>query len=134
MPGFKDEDLHIHVPSGAISKDGPSAGIALFTALASLLTEKSVSPKIAMTGEITLRGVVMPVGGVKEKLLAAHRAGISTIILCKKNLKDLDEVPREILDQLRIIPVEDVIELLDATLGISDTRSIPEVPEFSSLN
>lgn len=134
MPGFKDEDLHIHVPSGAISKDGPSAGIALFTAIASLLTEKSISPKIAMTGEITLRGVVMPVGGVKEKLLAAHRAGITTIVLCRKNLKDLEEVPKNILETLRIVPVEDVIEVLDATLGINNTDTIPNIQEFSSLN
>ena len=134
MPGFKDEDLHIHVPSGSIPKDGPSAGIALFTAIASLLTEKAISPQIAMTGEITLRGVVMPVGGVKEKLLAANRAGIKVIILCKKNMKDLKDVPKSVLDELRIIPVEDVIEVLDATLGLSDGDGQLKAPDYAGLN
>jgi ATP-dependent Lon protease len=89
-------DLHVHGPAGAIPKDGPSAGVTLLTALASLISGTRVSPKIAMTGEITLRGTVMPVGGIKEKIIAAHRAGIEKIILPRKNQKDLKEVPDDV--------------------------------------
>ena len=117
VPEFNKLDVHIHVPSGGIPKDGPSAGIALFSALCSLFTQCSLSPKTAMTGEVTLRGVVMPVGGIKEKLLAAHRSGIENVILCKRNEKDLDKVPQEILDQLKIHFIEDITELLTLTFG-----------------
>lgn len=92
---FKKFDYHIHVPAGAVPKDGPSAGVAIFTSLASLLLQKPTRPDVAMTGEITLRGLVLPIGGLKEKILAAKRAGIKTVILPARNKKDLPEVPVE---------------------------------------
>ncbi len=98
---FKTEDIHVHVPAGAIPKDGPSAGITIAIALISLFTDKPVRPDVAMTGEITLRGLVLPVGGIKEKVLAAHRAGIKEIILPKRNNMDLDELPEQIRHQLK---------------------------------
>ncbi len=115
---FKEKDLHIHVPSGAVSKDGPSAGIALFTALASLITGIKVAPTLAMTGEITLRGAVLPIGGLKEKLLAAHRAGIKKVLVPQENMQDLQDLPDEIKDQLIIQPVEVVEDVLQEALGI----------------
>jgi ATP-dependent Lon protease len=108
---FDRYDIHIHVPAGAIPKDGPSAGITIATALASLLLNRPIKPRYSMTGEITLRGEVLPVGGVKEKMLAAHRAGIRTIILPKKNEKDLVEVPQEIGKELRFVLAETVDEV-----------------------
>ena len=99
---FEENDIHIHVPSGAIPKDGPSAGVAITMALISLLTDRHVNPKVAMTGEITLRGLVLPVGGIKEKLLAAHRAGIKEVLLPKRNVKDLEELPAHIKEDLKI--------------------------------
>ncbi len=90
---FDQYDLHIHFPEGAVPKDGPSAGIAIFTAIASVFTQRKVRSRLAMTGEITLRGKVLPVGGIKEKILAAKRAGITDIILCSKNRKDITEIP-----------------------------------------
>src|SRR6185503_17505342 len=93
---FEKTDIHIHVPSGSIPKDGPSAGVTMLTAIVSILTGLPVNHTIAMTGEATLRGAVLPVGGIKEKVLAAHRAGIKRIILPEKNKKDLPEVPEEI--------------------------------------
>lgn len=119
---FKEKDLHIHVPSGAVPKDGPSAGIALFTALASLVTGISVDSTIAMTGEITLRGAVLPIGGLKEKLIGAHRAGIKKVLIPKDNTVDLKEVPDEIKEQLHIVPVEAIEEVLKETIGISIPR------------
>ena len=115
--GFhKDYDLHIHVPEGATPKDGPSAGITIATALASALTGRPVRMDIAMTGEITLRGRVLPIGGVKEKLLAAHQAGIHRVILPKENAAELKEVPEEILKDLEIHFVEEVGEVLKLLL------------------
>lgn len=119
---FKEKDIHIHVPSGSIPKDGPSAGIALFTALASLCTGRPVDPKLAMTGEITLRGQVMPIGGLKEKLLGAARAGITKVLIPKENVQDLKEVPQSIKEQIEIIPVETVEEVLKETLDMELPR------------
>lgn len=119
---FKEKDIHIHVPSGSIPKDGPSAGIALFTALASLCTGRPVDPKLAMTGEITLRGQVMPIGGLKEKLLGAARAGITKVLIPKENVQDLKEVPQSIKEQIEIVPVETVEDVLKETLDMELPR------------
>ena len=116
---FKEKDLHIHVPSGSTPKDGPSAGITLFTALASLVTGIKVDSKLAMTGEITLRGAVLPIGGLKEKLIAAQRAGIRKALIPKDNVIDLKDVPEEVKAELTIIPVETIEDVLKETLGIS---------------
>ncbi len=116
---FKDKDLHIHVPSGAVPKDGPSAGITLFTALASLITGIKVDSKLAMTGEITLRGAVLPIGGLKEKLLAAERAGITKALIPKDNTADLKDVPEEVKSKIRIVPVETIEDVLKEALGIA---------------
>ncbi len=113
---FRKIDIHVHVPAGAVPKDGPSAGIAMFTALASLFSKRPVRPDVAMTGEITLRGLVLPIGGLKEKSLAAMRAGISTVIIPKLNEKDLVDVPEEAKQKLKFIPVENVDEVLAAAL------------------
>jgi ATP-dependent Lon protease len=114
---FESLDLHVHVPSGAIPKDGPSAGVTMITALTSVLTGLPVDPTVAMTGEITLRGAVLPVGGIKEKVLAAHRAGIKTVILPDKCRKDLLEVPEEIRNDLEFKFVSRMEEALNLTLG-----------------
>ena len=114
---FKRNGVHIHVPSGAIPKDGPSAGITMATALASAYVGKPVRSDTAMTGEISLTGLVLPVGGIKEKVLAAHRAGIRRIILPKANEKDLKEVPQEVRDELTILPVERIEEVLPAAFN-----------------
>lgn len=113
---FDHYDLHIHFPAGAVPKDGPSAGITIFTSLASLYTQRKVKTKIAMTGEITLRGKVLPVGGIKEKILAAKRAGISEIIMCNKNKKDVNEIKHEYIKDLKIHYVEHVQQVLDIAL------------------
>ncbi|MFN8009482.1 MAG: S16 family serine protease, partial [Terriglobia bacterium] len=114
---FQDRDIHIHVPEGAIPKDGPSAGIALATSMISLFVGRPVHRDVAMTGEITLRGNVLPIGGLKEKILAAHRAKIRKVIIPHLNLKDLDELPKDIRTSLQIIPVEDVTEVLKISIG-----------------
>ena len=116
---FKENDLHIHVPAGAVPKDGPSAGITLTTAIASLVTGRTVSPEYAMTGEVSLRGNVMPIGGLPEKLMAAQRAGISKVFIPKENVEDLEEVADEVKSKLEIIPVSKVTEALNRT-GILD--------------
>jgi ATP-dependent Lon protease len=113
---FRKMDIHVHVPAGAVPKDGPSAGIAMFTALASLFSNTPVRPDVAMTGEITLRGLVLPIGGLKEKSLAAMRAGISTVIIPKLNEKDLVDVPEEAKQKLKFVPVENVDEVLAVAL------------------
>ncbi len=113
---FEDVDIHIHVPSGAIPKDGPSAGVTIMTALTSLLTNKLVKKDLAMTGEITLRGLVLPVGGIKEKVLAAHRAGVKTIILPKWNKKDLADIPPKIRKDIDFHLVEDMMDVLKIAL------------------
>jgi ATP-dependent Lon protease len=114
---FKDTDIHVHVPAGAIPKDGPSAGIAMFTAIASLFTNKPVRHDVAMTGEVTLRGLVLPIGGLKEKSLAAARAGIKTVLFPKLNEKDLPEIPEEVKGKIRFVPVETVEEVLKHALS-----------------
>lgn len=119
---FKEKDIHIHVPSGATPKDGPSAGITLFTALASLVTGKKVDSRLAMTGEITLRGEVTPIGGLKEKLYGAQRAGITKVLIPKDNTSDLKDVPEEIKSQLTIIPVSTIEDVLKETLGLQLPR------------
>jgi ATP-dependent Lon protease len=121
---FMTCDTHIHVPAGATPKDGPSAGVGLFTALASLITGRTVDPELAMTGEITLSGAVMPVGGIKEKVLAAHRAGIKRVILPKENERDLTDVPEDVRAELTFIPVESVEEVLREALGIDLPRTV----------
>ncbi len=113
---FNENDLHVHVPSGAIPKDGPSAGVAMFTALASLFSDRPVRPDVAMTGEITLRGLVLPIGGLKEKSLAALRAGIAEVVIPKGNEKDLADVPAEAKEKLRFTLAETVDDVLAAAL------------------
>ena len=120
---FRKMDIHVHVPAGAVPKDGPSAGIAMFTALASLFSNRPVRPDVAMTGEITLRGLVLPIGGLKEKSLAAMRAGISTVIIPKLNEKDLVDVPEEAKQKLKFVPVENVDEVLAVALEKDGTAS-----------
>ncbi len=114
---FSKTDFHIHVPSGSIPKDGPSAGITIFTALCSLVLGKEVDPSLAMTGEITLRGAVLPVGGIKEKLIAAHRSGVKKVILSQKNKKDLKEVPESVKKDMEFIFIENINELLYHVFG-----------------
>lgn len=113
---FEKTDIHVHVPAGAIPKDGPSAGVTLATALVSALTGRKVSRDVAMTGEITLRGKVLPIGGLKEKVLAAHRAGISTFVLPRKNEKDLIEIPQNVRRQLKLLPVDSLDQVLQIAL------------------
>ena len=113
---FDKNEVHVHVPAGAVPKDGPSAGIAMFTALASLFSHRLVSKDVAMTGEVTLRGLVLPIGGLKEKSIAALRAGIKTIIIPKLNEKDVPDLPDEVKQRLKIIPVETVDEVLASAL------------------
>jgi ATP-dependent Lon protease len=110
--GLDKQDLHIHVPAGAIPKDGPSAGVAMFMSLASLLANRTVRSDVAMTGEISLRGLVLPVGGIKEKVIAAARAGIRKVILPTRNQKDLEDIPESARQRLEIVWVERVDELL----------------------
>ncbi|MGZ3427933.1 MAG: S16 family serine protease, partial [Polyangia bacterium] len=113
---LEKSDLHLHVPAGAVPKDGPSAGNAILSAMVSLLTGRRVRGDVAMTGEITLRGNVLPVGGIKEKLLAAHRAGIKRVIIPERNAKDLVELPDEVKDTMEIVLVKKVGETLAAAL------------------
>jgi ATP-dependent Lon protease len=113
---FDHSDIHMHVPAGAIPKDGPSAGVAMATALVSLLSGRLLNEGVAMTGEITLRGKVLPIGGVKEKVLAAHRAGLRTIILPKRNEPDLDEIPAEVRAELAFVCADRLEEVLAAAL------------------
>ena len=120
-PKFYSEiDLHVHVPEGAMPKDGPSAGITMATAIVSALTKIPVHRNVAMTGEITLRGRVLPIGGLKEKTLAAHRAGISHILYPKDNEKDLSEIPKVILKDVTMIPVDSVDDVLKYSLAVED--------------
>ncbi|MEV4431525.1 endopeptidase La [Streptomyces sp. NPDC049555] len=121
---FKERGVHLHVPAGAVPKDGPSAGITMTTALASLLSGRQVRPDVAMTGEVSLTGRVLPIGGVKQKLLAAHRAGITTVIIPKRNEPDLDDVPAEVLAALDVHAVSDVRRVLELALTPA-TATVP---------
>jgi ATP-dependent Lon protease len=123
---FEGKDVHIHVPAGAVPKDGPSAGIAMATALASLALGRPVSEDVAMTGEITLTGQVLPIGGVREKILAAQRAGMTTVVLPKENEPDLEDLPREVRKSMTFVPVDTVDEVLEAAFPGA------KVLEFSS--
>ena len=122
---FSKQDIHVHVPAGGVPKDGPSAGVAMATALASLLTHKPVRHDVAMTGEITLRGLVLPIGGVKEKVLAARRAGIDTVILPERNRKDLVDIPEEIRKELNFKFVKRIGDVLSAAMDGEAVHTTP---------
>ena len=123
---LKDRGVHLHVPAGAVPKDGPSAGVTMVTALASLPTGRPVRSDVAMTGEVTLNGRVLPIGGVKQKLLAAQRAGLTTVFIPQRNEPDLDDVPAEVLAELDVHPVSDVREILALALepAITDAATV----------
>jgi ATP-dependent Lon protease len=111
-PSILDRPIHIHVPAGAVPKDGPSAGVTMVTALTSMALGRPVRSDVGMTGEVTLNGRVLPIGGVKQKLLAAQRAGLSTVFVPKRNEPDLDDVPADVLETITVIPTTDVAELV----------------------
>ncbi|HTC72912.1 MAG TPA: S16 family serine protease, partial [Solirubrobacteraceae bacterium] len=113
---FEDREFHVHVPAGAIPKDGPSAGVTMVTALTSLLTGRPVRHTVGMTGEVTLQGRVLPIGGLKQKALAAHAAGLTDVILPERNRGDLDEIPEEVREQMTFHPVMTVQEVIDRAL------------------
>ena len=113
---FKSNDIHIHVPEGAVPKDGPSAGVTIATAIISALTKRFVNPKVGMTGEITLRGRVLKIGGIREKAIAAHRSGLETIIIPKENLTDLEDIPSQVRESLEIVSVETVDDVIKTAL------------------
>jgi len=125
-------DLHVHVPEGATPKDGPSAGVGMTTALVSALSQIPVKANVAMTGEITLRGEVLPIGGLKEKLLAAHRGGIATVIIPEENSKDLVEIPKNIKEKLNIIPVKWIDQVLEIALE-KMPKMAPKEPETGTV-
>jgi ATP-dependent Lon protease len=132
---YQRVDIHIHVPEGAIPKDGPSAGITMVTALTSALTGIPVRHDVAMTGEVTLRGRVLPIGGLKEKVLAAHRGGIKTILVPEENEKDFEDIPANVLRSVELIKVGHMDEVLRNALALSDPESflIPvDVPDAGS--
>jgi ATP-dependent Lon protease len=117
VESLSSQGVHVHVPAGAVPKDGPSAGVTMTTALASLLSGRPVRADVAMTGEVSLTGRVLPIGGVKQKLLAAHRAGITTIVLPKRNEPDLEDVPASVLEDLDVHLTSDVREVLAVALA-----------------
>jgi ATP-dependent Lon protease len=123
---IEKSDIHVHVPAGATPKDGPSAGVAMFVALVSLLTARAVRTDVAMTGEISLRGLVLPIGGVKEKVLAALRAGIRTVMLPSRNRRDLEEIPADARAQLSFVWLEEVDDAIAAALAPSPSVPVPD--------
>jgi ATP-dependent Lon protease len=129
---YEKTDVHVHVPAGAIPKDGPSAGVTMLTSLASLFSQRPVNPSLAMTGEITLRGAVTAVGGIKEKVLAAHRAGIKKILMSERNRTDIQDVPQEVRDELEFIFVSRVEEVLKHALGLDLDEKQGTAPEQES--
>jgi ATP-dependent Lon protease len=138
---INEYDIHVHLPAGATPKDGPSAGIAMTASLLSTILNVPVRNDVAMTGEISLRGRVLPIGGLKEKVLAAHRAGIKTIIFPKDNLHDTDDIPADVLSELQMVPVTDIKEALKILLSVEPvevteikTSSLSEEPIFSKGN
>jgi ATP-dependent Lon protease len=124
---FDKTDVHIHVPAGAIPKDGPSAGVSMLMAMASLFSGRPVRSDVGLTGEVTLRGRMLPVGGIKMKLLAAHRAGLTTVLLPKRNERDLDDLPDDIRNTINIVPVEWTDEALRIALLPAEEQA--EVPD-----
>jgi ATP-dependent Lon protease len=122
---LEKSDIHVHVPAGATPKDGPSAGVAMFVALSSLLTSRAVRSEVAMTGEISLRGLVLPIGGVKEKVLAALRAGITTVMLPARNRKELEEIPQEAREKLKLVWIESVDDALATALSETPAAAVP---------
>jgi ATP-dependent Lon protease len=121
---FANVDIHIHVPEGAVPKDGPSAGCALVTSIVSAIMKIPVKRTVAMTGEITLRGRVLPIGGLKEKILSAHRGGIKTIICPKENEKDLKDIPKEVIKDLKVLMVDHVDQVLVNALDIKNAKEL----------
>jgi ATP-dependent Lon protease len=113
---FEQTNVHIHIPEGAIPKDGPSAGVTILASLASAFTGKKIRSKTALSGEITLRGKILPVGGIKEKILAAKRAGIQTVVLCQENEKDVKEIKQEYLKGMEFVYMTEMMELMDYIL------------------
>jgi ATP-dependent Lon protease len=130
---FQGQMVHLHVPAGAIPKDGPSAGVTMVTALASLSANRCVRSHLAMTGEITLRGKVLPVGGIKENVLGAHRAGIRTVILPRENERDLEDVPAELRAELRIVLVDTAEEVLSSALETGASLPLAPTPKRSPV-
>ena len=118
---FENQEFHVHVPAGAIPKDGPSAGVTMVTALASLLCKRPVKHTVGMTGEVTLQGRVLPIGGVKQKVLAAHAAGLTDVILPERNRGDLDDIPEDVREQMTFHPVMSIGEVLDLALEPAPT-------------
>jgi ATP-dependent Lon protease len=122
-PVLEAGEIHLHVPAGAVPKDGPSAGVALVTAIVSILSDRRARGTAAMTGEISLRGRVLPVGGIKAKVMAAARAGVTTVLLPRRNEKDLIEVPQEVLEKLEIVPIDSIDEALERALDNASAAS-----------
>ena len=125
---FGENDVHVHIPAGAVPKDGPSAGITMATAIASIATGKPVSEEVAMTGELTLSGQVLPIGGLREKALAAQRAGIRKVIFPRENESDLEELPEETREELEFLPVDWIEEVLTIAFDGSLPKAVPARP------
>jgi len=123
-PKALDRKIHVHVPAGAVPKDGPSAGVTMVTALVSMATGRQVRSDVGMTGEVTLNGRVLPIGGVKQKLLAAQRAGLSTVFIPQRNEPDLDDVPAEVLEALDVKPMTDVADIVAQALEVDQAATV----------